>query len=70
MLKAYSTLRDMEARILARHDPRTLDRGELLPDIWKLIQKPKLFHWARNGHISDMTLQSINDAITASFKRG
>lgn len=70
MLKAYSTLRDMEARILARHDPRTLDRGELLPDIWKLIQKPKLFHWARNGHISDMTLQSINDAITASFERG
>lgn len=63
-LLPYSTLRDIEARILAYASPPELDKGELIPDIWKLVKNPVAENWAANGEVNETTLKSINDAIS------
>lgn len=69
ILKGYSTIRDIEARILAHHNPLLLDEGEVLPDIWQLVQRPKAFNWARSGQVNPEVLNSINEAISSSIER-
>ncbi|MEO1219863.1 MAG: nucleotidyltransferase domain-containing protein [Pseudomonadota bacterium] len=66
LLMPYSTILDIEARILAHHTPVEMDKGELLPDIWKLIKNPIAFNWAAGGQVDEEVLRSINVAVATA----
>ena len=66
LLKPYSTIREIEARIVASHSPIEMDKGELLPDIWKLVKNPRGLGWATDSDVKEDVLESINAAIATA----